>query len=341
MGEDQDAAGARGLDEPQRGDRLAGAGRVLEPEALGRRWDPRGARRAGRPRRARRLVLPVPRLLVLAVLVVVAVDSSRSVVLLAGIVSDASSTGSGWRRRRRRRRAVAVALRLGQQRGQRARQRVDLVGREHGAVGEVGLLLGEQPLEPEQQRVLPAPLDRGLVRARVHLRQRSVERAAAGRPGGERVFERLALVDEALAREQLRPRNRGRTGKRGGITHTDRKVACRKCEPRRYCVATQAVSLEAGHGEEVPSEADAPSPPPARRNGSPFKQVASAEGPSGSLGDAPHRGAPCRGVARTRTRVPPARDALGLARSVVEDPRSVSGRGPVPVDAARSEPVSC
>ena len=34
MGEDQDAAGARGLDEAHRGDGLAGAGRVLEPEAL-------------------------------------------------------------------------------------------------------------------------------------------------------------------------------------------------------------------------------------------------------------------------------------------------------------------
>ena len=35
VGEDQDAAGARGLDEAERGDRLAGAGGVLEPEALG------------------------------------------------------------------------------------------------------------------------------------------------------------------------------------------------------------------------------------------------------------------------------------------------------------------
>ena len=33
VGEDQDAAGARGLDEADRGDGLAGAGRVLEPEA--------------------------------------------------------------------------------------------------------------------------------------------------------------------------------------------------------------------------------------------------------------------------------------------------------------------
>ena len=35
MGEDQDAAGARGLDEAERGDGLAGAGGVLEPEAAG------------------------------------------------------------------------------------------------------------------------------------------------------------------------------------------------------------------------------------------------------------------------------------------------------------------
>ena len=35
MGEDQHAAGVRGLDEAERRDRLAGAGRVLEPEALG------------------------------------------------------------------------------------------------------------------------------------------------------------------------------------------------------------------------------------------------------------------------------------------------------------------
>ena len=33
MGEDQHAAGARSIDEADRGDGLAGAGRVLEPEA--------------------------------------------------------------------------------------------------------------------------------------------------------------------------------------------------------------------------------------------------------------------------------------------------------------------
>ena len=46
VGEDQDAAGARGLDEAERGDRLAGAGGVLEPEALGGVRDRRAPRRA-------------------------------------------------------------------------------------------------------------------------------------------------------------------------------------------------------------------------------------------------------------------------------------------------------
>ncbi len=72
VGQDQHAAGARGLDEAERGDRLAGAGRVLEPEALGgvgvlgllgelllvlgdpSRAPPRPSRRAApRPRRGR------------------------------------------------------------------------------------------------------------------------------------------------------------------------------------------------------------------------------------------------------------------------------------------------
>ncbi len=48
----------------------------------------------------------------------------------------------------------------GEQRGQRARQRVDLVRGEHGPVDELGLVLGEHALEPEQQRVLLPPLQR-------------------------------------------------------------------------------------------------------------------------------------------------------------------------------------
>ena len=81
VGEDQDAAGARGVDEADRGDGLAGAGRVLEPEAavgagiLGRLGDdllvlvlrpppsPGAPRRARAPRprrRARRPSAPLP-----------------------------------------------------------------------------------------------------------------------------------------------------------------------------------------------------------------------------------------------------------------------------------------
>ena len=83
--------------------------------------------------------------------------------------------------------AVAVALRLGEQRGQRARQRVDLVGGEHRAVDERRLLLGEQALEAEQQRPLRgATATDGTLRAGVELGQRGVQRDAARRAGRER-----------------------------------------------------------------------------------------------------------------------------------------------------------
>ena len=58
VGEDQDAAGARRLDEAERRDGLAGAGRVLEPEALARRSGPPPPRRAAR--RRRRTARPSP-----------------------------------------------------------------------------------------------------------------------------------------------------------------------------------------------------------------------------------------------------------------------------------------
>ena len=201
VGEDQHAARTRGLDEPERGDRLAGAGRVLEPEPLV------GVRVLGALVELDvvvelvAIVLPVLGLLVLDVAVgfVEVVEVFR--ILVAGDRRGHELDRRRWRRCRRDPVAGAVALGLGEQRGQRARQRVDLVGREHGAVDELRLLLGQQPLEPEQQRVVPAPLDRGLVRSRVQLGQRGVERAPARRPGREGVFERLALVYVAFARE--------------------------------------------------------------------------------------------------------------------------------------------
>ena len=125
--------------------------------------------------------------------------------------AEASSSGEAEAPR-----AVAVGaalLGLGQQRRQRARQRVDLVGREHGAVVELGLLVGEQALQPEQQRELAAPGGRWVLRLGVGLElgERLVERAPARRPGRERDRRILALVEEALAHELLRARDVGGT----------------------------------------------------------------------------------------------------------------------------------
>src|SRR5581483_3205924 len=210
-----------GLHEAQSGHGLSGAGGVLEPEA------PVGVGVVGGLVELNvgvelvALLLPVQRLLVFAL----AVFEIGGFVLLAGD-RDRGELRRLWRRRRREPVAgtVPVALGLRHQRGQGARQRVHLVGREHRPVGQVRLLLGQQPLEAEQQRVLPAPFDRGLVRAGVALGQGGVYRGSASRAGRQGLFEGLALVDELLAREQLRPRDRGRFRKGGGITHTDRKV---------------------------------------------------------------------------------------------------------------------
>ncbi len=99
------------------------------------------------------------------------------------------------------------------------------MGGEHGAVDEVRLLLGEDPLEPEQQRELPAPLHRGLLVARVDLDEGSVERPAAWRAGGEGVLERFAVIDKTLAGQPLSACDRVRTRKGGGDTHTCWQVA--------------------------------------------------------------------------------------------------------------------
>jgi hypothetical protein len=189
MGEDQRAAGARGLDEAERGDRLAGAGRVLEPEALarvgvlGRLGELVGVVAAG--------VLPVLRLLGL-VRVVVLVE----VLLARDRRGGGNRLGLGGGAV-----AVPVAQGVGEQRGQRARERVDLVGGEHGAVDELGLLVGEHALQPEHQGELAAPLDRRDGGAGGHLGQRGVERAAARGPRGQRGRGVVALGHEGFTGE--------------------------------------------------------------------------------------------------------------------------------------------
>jgi hypothetical protein len=94
---------------------------------------------------ARRPVVPVLRLLGLVLVLV---------VLLA---RDANGREHGrlvelgrWR--------IAVLQPVGEQRGECAGQRVDLMGGEHCPVDQLRLVLGEQPVQPEQQRPLAPPV---------------------------------------------------------------------------------------------------------------------------------------------------------------------------------------
>ena len=206
VGEDQDAAGSRGLDEAHGGDGLAGPGGVLEPEALG------GVGVVGRLAHLHvlvdivdeRLVVPVRRLLDLlgagVVLLLVELDEVLVVLVLLVLVLfllDREDRGRG------RCGGRPVALRLGEQRGERAGEGVDLMRVEQGPVRQVRLVLGEQPLEPEQQRVVAAPLRRRRLRPGLDLGQRRVQSLAPAAPRGERVGDVLAGVHEGFARELL------------------------------------------------------------------------------------------------------------------------------------------
>ena len=159
VGEDQHAAGSRRLNEPKRGNRLAGARGVLEPEPatcpriLGRLGDHVGGR-----------LLPVQGLLL--------VRRQRLVLLgdrfgpVPALV--ALELGDG------RRRAVAGelglgatgpvpalacrVLELGGERGEGAGEHVDLMLGELGPVAQEDRLGVEQTFQPEQQRVLAPPL---------------------------------------------------------------------------------------------------------------------------------------------------------------------------------------
>ena len=193
VGEDQQAAGAGGLGEAERGDRLAGAGRVLEPEAL------RGVGIVGGLGDVLVRVRPVDRILVGVVVLL---------QLLGQVLLARQARGRELDRLvgdRAVRAPVAVALRLRQQRGQRARQRVDLVGREHRAVDERGLVLGEDAVEAQQQRPAAPPVRRGHLGAFVELDQRRIERLAPRGAGRERARGLLALEQEGLTGERSRP----------------------------------------------------------------------------------------------------------------------------------------
>ena len=210
VGEDQDAAGARGLDEADRGDGLAGAGRVLEPEAplgagvLGRLLDRSPRRLPGSSSQSWGSSSSAPR------------SSSTSSspapfdrqARLGGLGSPdaaspaASPSGAVAAPVRRR------ALLLGDQLGEGSGERVDLVRGELGAVAQLRRLLGEQPLEPEQQREVRAPLDRGRLGAGVELGQRGVERPAPGGAGRQRLADSRPRAGTARGRTSPPARSR-------------------------------------------------------------------------------------------------------------------------------------
>ena len=203
VGEDQDAAGPRGLDEADRGDRLAGAGRVLEPEAALGAWVLGG------------LLDDLLRVLLGGGLVPVLgllVGGELGVLLevRVAVLVDFVIVGFGFLdlvdldlNRFRGRSVLGSRLLLGHQLGQRPGERVDLVRVQFGAVEQLRRFVGEQPLEPEQQREVAAPLDRGELGAVVDLGQGGVERPAAGGPRRQRLGP-LAVEQERLAGELRR-----------------------------------------------------------------------------------------------------------------------------------------
>ena len=107
--------------------------------------------------------LDVERLEVLGIVAVLAVLVILVVVLLVGdrdglrlvvhlVVVDGEHRDRGCDDR-----AAVDALGIGEQRGERARERVDLVRVQRRAVGELGLVVGQHALETEHERIAPAP----------------------------------------------------------------------------------------------------------------------------------------------------------------------------------------
>ena len=107
--------------------------------------------------------------------------------------------------------AVGRALGLGEQRGQRARQRVDLVGVEHRAVDQRRLLTPSSRSRPSSSDQVRRHSIDGTWSPAVELGQRGVERHAAGGPGRERVRELLPFEHEGFAGELLHPVEVART----------------------------------------------------------------------------------------------------------------------------------
>ena len=206
MGEDQDPAGAGGLDE-------AHAATVLPaPVACSNQKrrlapGPRGPRRR-RPRPSPRSSPPPPPPRSLPPHPAARASAPSSMTPPAAPPSP-----------RRAPRAVPLPrmtvdplLNLGDQGGERSREGVDLVGGELGAVGEMRLILGEQPLQAEH-----AARSRGATRRSA---TRAPPRSPPGRhrgPGGggacREVLGLFALEQERLAGELAGPLDVGAAGR--------------------------------------------------------------------------------------------------------------------------------
>ena len=146
------------------------------------------------------------------------VGSGRLAPASASSASGSSSTGEHRRSGTCRPVAARPSARAARSACPRARRPG---GVERRAVDQPRLVLAEQALEPEQQRVAPAPLRRGDGPALLDLAQRGVQRAPARRAGRQRVGRGLARVDEALQREALGALDRRRIGNRCGSTTAD------------------------------------------------------------------------------------------------------------------------
>ena len=235
VGEDQDPAGARGVDEADRGDRLPGPGRVLEPEPparagiLGRLGDDRVGVLG---------LVPVLGLLVRlehVLLVEGGAPIHLGVAVRPGRLGLCRPVAAAVASR-----LALRALELAGDRGQRPGERIDLMLVELGAVAQHRPLVPEQPLEPEQQRVVAPPLERGRLGAGLELLERRVDRPPARRPRGQ-VGDRLALEQDRLTGELPHPIEVGLAqlarracGNVGGIGHGEKGV----CGPALALVRT-------------------------------------------------------------------------------------------------------
>jgi len=187
VGEDQNAAGAGGVDETDRGDGLTGAGRVFEPEAAVSTVIVGGGLEVDVFVFVALFFSPVLRVFVLFFRGFFEILGRFFFVLIKVGVFVRFGFGKLFDRRELDRVVVGRDLLLGQKLGQCSGEGVDLMGVELGSVAELGRLVADQPFEAEQEREVPAPLKRRFFVPGVDFGQRGIEGAPAGGSGQQGV----------------------------------------------------------------------------------------------------------------------------------------------------------